>query len=459
MTIADAPAAHRAAGLRGPVEASPSERLLAWSGPRLTVIGLVLLAFSRRWEHIGIPVSLDRPVLMAGIALCAFDFFRRGGRLALRLVHVLLVGSMVWGVLSAISVGTLEGRGLFALVDRYGFIPFALFVLAPALFPDAASRRFLARAFTVFGLYLGLTALAETLGLSVFVWPGYIADWEVGIHYGRARGPFVEAAGNGIMLVMSAAIAGFTATMDRSRGWRLVGLVTLPLCAVGVVLTLTRAAWLGAAVATVVTVLAVPRLRRWSPLIGVIGLGALALAFAVIPGLTDMVMDRSGSQSPLWDRFNTNWAAVRMLVDEPITGVGWQQAPVLMEEYVRQGDDYPVTAATVGLDVHNVFLSRLAELGLVGAFLWFGALAGATLLPLLRRAETHELQAWRVVLLPVCAIWFTAAMFGPVTYPQPNYLLWALGGLVLVRYLTDREPRPLVLATPAPPAHDSRGHR
>ena len=420
------------------------ERLVAWAGPRLVVGGLILLCFSKRWDLVGIPIGLDRPMLFAGLALCTLDFFRRGGRLAVRTVHLFMLASLVWVTISALSVGTLSGSGLFALVDRFGVLPFTLFVLAPAIFSDPASRLFLARAFTLFGLYLGITSLAQVLGFDAFVWPQYILDPSVGIHADRARGPFTEGVANGLMLVYTAAFAGFVAATGSSRRWRAVAVLTILLCSVGVVLTLTRAVWLGAAVAGVVTVASIPWLRRRAPLLVLAGAAVLTAAFVVVPDLDQLVTERSASQAPLWDRYNTNWAAVRMVLENPVTGVGWRQSPLLMEQYVRQGDSYPVTAATAGLEVHNVFLSRLADLGLVGAFFWIATFVGAVLFPALRRAETPELRRWRHVLMVVVIAWFTAAMFGPVTYPQPNYVIWALAGLVLVTYLTERRPRDLV---------------
>ena len=45
-----------------------------------------------------------------------------------------------------------------------------------------------------FGVYLAITGLAEISGQWWLVFPKYIADPKVGIHFGRARGPMVQAA-------------------------------------------------------------------------------------------------------------------------------------------------------------------------------------------------------------------------------------------------------------------------
>ncbi len=426
----------RTPGLRpGRPAVRRAPRASAGWGPRLVVLGLVLACFSGNWRVIGVPGPLDRVLLAAGLGICAVNFVARGGRIRLRPVHVLLALALTWATVSAVSApGGLGGARFYALVDRFGIIPFALFVLAPAVFGTPASRRLLARAFTVLGAYLALTSLAHMFGATALVWPSYISDPSVGIHLSRARGPYVEAVANGLMLTMSAALAGITAARDTSRRWRFVGAIVVPLCLVGVLLTLTRAIWVGALLALVASAVAVPRLRRWSVPLGAVVAAGAGLAYVAIPGLADLVTQRGGSELPVWDRFNTNWAAVRMLLDHPLTGVGWHESAANMLHYVRQGPTYPVTSASGEIEVHNVFLSRLAELGVVGAALWCAALVAATVHPLLRRPELPDLAPWRAALLPILIVWTVAAMFGPMPYPQPNYVLWCVGGIALLGY-------------------------
>ena len=54
-------------------------------------------------------------------------------------------------------------------------------------------RRILLGTLVAIGAYLSLTAVAEKLGITGLEVPGYISDPTVGIHFGRARGPFVDA--------------------------------------------------------------------------------------------------------------------------------------------------------------------------------------------------------------------------------------------------------------------------
>ncbi|MGO8730703.1 MAG: hypothetical protein ACLQK8_29180, partial [Streptosporangiaceae bacterium] len=61
----------------------------------------------------------------------------------------------------------------------------------------ARQRRMLIGALVGLALYLGLTGALEGLHLYKFVFPRYIANPNVGIQWGRARGPILETTGDG----------------------------------------------------------------------------------------------------------------------------------------------------------------------------------------------------------------------------------------------------------------------
>jgi O-antigen ligase len=202
------------------------------------------------------------------------------------------------------------------------------------------------------------------------------------------------------------------------------------LCAVGMVLTLTRAIWLGAVVAAVVVVFAVPRLWRLAPALAVVGALLVAGALAFVPGLQGSAEERSGDEAPVWVRENTNLAALRIIEARPLTGVGWERFKEVNPHWIRQQDDIPM--AGVGEGVHNVFLANASELGLPGAFLW---LAGAVLAiggALVRRVSP-ELRPWQILLLGVTVIVVVAGSVGPLPYAFPLLALWTLAGAVRAR--------------------------
>jgi putative inorganic carbon (HCO3(-)) transporter len=401
----------------------------------LVCTGLALEIFSGNWNDMHIPFPLDRLFLLAGVVAMIL-----GGRrylsertLVLRPVHVLLLVVAAWATMSAIGAGTLTSHsGLYALLDRLGFVPFLGFALAPLLFGDARRRQVLVVTLVVVGAYLSLTAIMEGSGLLRFVEPSYIRNPLLGIHFGRARGPFLEAEADGLAMVMCAVGAAIGATTWTLRWARVIaGLVVLT-CAVGVIFTLTRSIWIGAGLAAVVGLVAHPRTRRWSPLV-VLGSAAVvfALVFAV-PSLHSKVVSRAQSASPVWDRQNTDLAALRAVEAHPLTGIGWATFPTKGPGYLRQAN-YPFTGA--GLEVHNVILSHAAEIGLPGAILWLWALLSAVGGAIFRRGPP-ELLPWRVGLACIAIPFLVVANLSPLSYPFPNFLLWLWAGVAATPYLS-----------------------
>lgn len=411
-------------------------------------LAVVLQSFSGNWVQMGLPIGLDRVLFAAALVALARRAWSGGldVRLRWRAVHSILVLVAVIALCSALWGGTLFSVfGVFALLDRLGLVPFAAFFLAPLLYRTARERNTLLVAMVALGAYLGTTALLEGLGLRELVLPRYIDDPAVGLHYERARGPFTEAVAFGLGLFHCAVAAAIAVRLWRSSVARATAAVVGLLCLTGTLFTVTRAVWLACLVATVLVMAVVPRLRPY--LLPALAAGAafVVLALATVPGFAETVGERTGDNRSIWDRYNTNAAAARIVLEEPLRGVGWQRFAEGGVPYLRQSADYPITG--VGIEVHNVFLSHAAELGLPGAALYLLALTLAVGGGLLRRTSP-ELTPWRVGLLAVSASWFVVASFGPLSYALPNTLLWLWAGLVLAPVLTSpRTQQPALQVT------------
>jgi O-antigen ligase len=210
------------------------------------------------------------------------------------------------------------------------------------------------------------------------------------------------------------------------------------LCALGILFTLTRAAWIGAVAGALVGVLVLPAARKYALYVVVAGVLAVPLALATVPGLDAKVTARTHSNLPVWDRLNTDRAALAAIEQHPLFGLGWQTFETQGPAYLTQASGYPLTGA--GLEVHNVFLSHAVELGIPGSILWTLALISAVGGAALRRGPP-ELAAWRAGLLAMLVCFVVVANFGPLSYAFPNLLLWLLAGVIGTGYLsTLREP-------------------
>lgn len=411
------------------------------------VAALLLQVFSGNSDRLGFPIGPDRLLLLVGLTLMATSKDMHEWRVAVRPLHLLMFAAVAWCIASAISVGTVtDPTAVFAVLDAFGILPFTFLLIAPVVFCTQRRRAVLLTGLVGLGFYLGATSVLEGLSLGQLVWPSYIGDPSVGAHYGRARGPFLQAAANGLALTTCGVAAAMGVAIWHRRVPRAMAAITLLLCAAGILLTYTRSVWLAAIGGAVLAMLLDRRLRRL--IIVVIPALGLAVAAALVssPSIRDAVEARLGYDRSGIDRIIANDAAFRILADRPLHGVGWQRFPAVQDEWVRQADTLPITST--GISVHNVPLGFAAELGIPGALLWLGVVILAVSATV-RRGTTaaSDVHAWRLGLVVVGTSWFVVAMLVPIGYAFPNSMLWLWIGLVA-------NPRKLGLTRRSPGQHD-----
>jgi putative inorganic carbon (HCO3(-)) transporter len=410
--------------------------------------------FSGYSSLLHLPIGPDRMLFALGVVLLCWQYLldarEPGGRRLpvsrFTATHWLALLAACYAIVSALAVQTLTQRSsFFGLLDRFGLVPFAMFFLAPLIFRTHRQRMILVTTLVCVGAYLAFTAAAEFTHLNALVFPRYILNPDLGIHYGRSRGPFLEAVANGLALQECGVAAALAVVLWRRRLARVIAAGVALACAAGILFTLTRAVWIGAAASTILVMATAPQLRRLLIPAVVLGVLSIGIAFAAVPSLKDRADARAQSQGPVWDRYNTDAAALRMIQEKPAFGWGWDSFVTEGTAHLRQARTYPLTGA--GLNVHNVFLSHATELGLVGFALWFGAFAGAIGGALFGPVES-ALRPFRIALVAIASCWVIVANFGPLGYAFPTLLLWTLAGIIRGPSMLIA-PRPALRAAPA----------
>lgn len=392
--------------------------------------GLALSIFSSNWSYVHIPVPLDRVVITAGIltVLVRPVVVKDAPRVELRRVHWILALLVLYAVGSAEWAGTLtQHQAAFALLDRLGVVPFLLYLVAPAVFTTDRQRDILLGTLAIVGAYLGATAWFEMVGPHGLVFPSYILNPALGIHNGRARGPFLEAGADGLAMFCCAVAA--IMLLDRPRRpWVRWGLIAVTgLCLLGLVLTLTRQVWAGAAAGALIASVGSPKLRRHLPAALCAGIVLVGGALLVIPGLQGKLNTRVDAAKPLWDRLNSDAAALRMFESRPLTGFGWGTFARYSPAYYHVARSYPLSSIA---EVHNVLLSNAAELGVIGLGLWLLGLGAAIAAPFRRRGPP-SLEPWKLGMVAITVAWLVQANFAPLAYAFDNYLPWVFAGVAL----------------------------
>jgi putative inorganic carbon (hco3(-)) transporter len=435
--IGGAMASHRVQGLDpfvgavvGMAAAAAAVSCLMVLEPALILtIALLLSVFSGNWSYMGVPIPLDRVAMACGIATVLIRSLQEGDGPRVRPVHCLMLLLLLYAVGSAAWSQTLTQHGpAFALLDRLGLVPFLLFLVAPVAFRTPEQRRILAIGLVILGAYLGLTALFEATGVTSLVAPSYILDPTLGIHVGRSRGPFLEAGANGLAMFDCLVAAAITLPYWNGRPkLRAAVIAVMVLCGAGIIFTLTRQVWVGAAAGAVAAMLCDRRLRRYLPvtLAGAAIIAVLALAF--VPGLQASINSRTSDQGSVWQRLNSDAAALRMVEARPALGFGWGDFGKDSTPYYRLAATYPISSIQFA---HNMPLSNGAELGLVGVGLWVVIGLLGIVAPAFGRAPP-AVEPWRLALIAVAIAWFVQANLSPLDYAFDNYIIWLWAGIVV----------------------------
>jgi O-antigen ligase len=228
------------------------------------------------------------------------------------------------------------------------------------------------------------------------------------------------------LALFACAVAGAIAASRWKGITRQLAVAVVILCLAGIIFTVTRQAWLGAAVGSLVALAAAPRLRAYAVPLIASGVLLVFTAFALIPGLQERAGSRASDQAPVWDRLNSDRAGVAMVAARPFLGFGWGKFLDESQPYYKQAATYPLTQ--VG-ELHSVFLSNAVELGMVGALIWAAGLLMALGGAIFRRGPP-DLEAWRLGLLAYAVCWLVVSNFTPLGYTFGNYLLWIWAGMV-----------------------------
>jgi O-antigen ligase len=353
---------------------------LVFAQPRLGLWAWLLFSpLALKYATVSLPVGLPDVTLgRVVVALVTVVFALRvvlfGERLkplrALDWAILVLSGIMVLDLLGRAENLTSEALQNF---DEMG-IPVLLYVAARHLLTRASDLKWATYAVIVVGLSLAahgayqfarFSAPTPSMPVIEVVRVDGARVNEDFLSEGRSLGPF----GSPVEFGSVAAIcftAAFVLALRRFHGIsRTLGWVALAPCAVAVVLSATRAAWLGPIVGVLV-VAALDRQRRPTIMLslGVAVALAIAIVMVVLPR-SEIFRERAFSIEPIYARTLMYRIGFTLAAREPLTGCG-RGAPALRaagaEADAMGGSDAEIAAG----QFHNTFLMTLVEWGVAG---------------------------------------------------------------------------------------------
>lgn len=332
----------------------------------------------------------------------------------------------------------------YRLIGGYLF-PVAVFAFMLHGFRREVDFKHVAVFFAALSVYLVFTGWCEQFHVKQFIWPAFIADPNVGIHYGRVRGPFVSSPQMGLALVYCFFSNLVLAKHSDRLRWPLLGVNALMLPVI--FWTRTRSVWLAFVLCLFVWMMY--SRRRMSRIVIVTTLTALALLVTVANmqnfrgedrtkgGLTDIepIMLRIGLAQMSWE----------MVKDHPITGVGFGHFRDVAPAYAKDPSSPYVAFGTSALE-HNNLLSIVSETGFLGLFLYLGVVVTLfkVSLSVYRNLPAHGhgfVNRDLIVLYWILATaYFCDGMFRETSdSPFANCLFYGLSAVPVALWLMQRE--------------------
>ncbi len=396
------------------------------------------------------PVRPDRILFVVLLGHCFYSYSRgQLNRLSFGKTELCMLVFTFVANLSLFLAGTNVTSGVgkntqLLQVANLSLYPFITYFVAKHIPYSSQGVRRILKTLVLIGSYLGATAIFERYGLDAFIWPRYIADPSVGIHFGRARGPFLNSVFLGLNLIFCMAAMLITWEAVKSS-WRKILVVAIVADMLAIYFTNTRGTWIGLGIVFLTTLFFPVRMRRL--ITTLMCLAALAFVF----GNASQFSLAKGTlfskrQNTVLDRevnFKVAWI---MGSENPIFGIGWGR---MGSEWNKYYDEAGAPEFGGWDGNHNEWLGVFAQLGLVGLipYLMIFALLGRLTLDTYRRLPQQMAfeKCLTICALALLGSFVVMANFSDVhSSPLHNNLLFMFCGLVAnVAYQLNRTRWPV----------------
>lgn len=256
------------------------------------------------------------------------------------------------------------------------------------------------------------------------------------LHDPRPMGTVGINVGFGIALGLVVAYGRALTGHSTARRW--IWSLILLLCSVGLMLSLTRAAWLAAVAGLICISWLMGKAGRGRLLqMGAVTLAVFGLILVAPAGdgfrmrvaslPDDLALATSPTSNSIFARSGLVEVAVEMTAANPVLGVGPGQFPVNLHQYAVANDRLALLISEgqlFALGPHSQFLNSAAEIGVFGALL-FAALILTTLRSSIAGARSNELATHEIA--SVLAGWLAAflieSLLDDTNYGFHMYLL------------------------------------
>lgn len=256
------------------------------------------------------------------------------------------------------------------------------------------------------------------------------------------------AAYLGIVLILALA----TITLAKTRRNKLIAFILLPLVPIGWVFTFSRGGFLAIIVCLFVFLALERNKKLWQhSIIAIVLLGLFSVGFITlsssrardlaVDGLISIVTGESEAERHTHTidvRFELAEAALQVIADKPVLGVGFNQwqlySPLVTRVYEPQANEF----REKGLDIHNRYLGIAANSGLLTLFGYLGFILTILIIAINQRhSDNTPIRTYINVFIAAMLGMQVALMFAPEVlweWPVTGILL----GLINVNRVTQK---------------------
>lgn len=264
-----------------------------------------------------------------------------------------------------VSISPIFVSPWFVFISGYLF-PFIIFVFAKNYISREKDVVLILQTLFFLGVYLSITAFFEYTNLRLFVFPRYINDPEIGIHFDRSRGPLLNAAFNGVGILIGL-ISGLHLLQNKTGPAKAFHQAALLLFFPAVFFTLTRSVYVGLLITLIIF------LGWYKTSVSKWKLISLPLAVVLILGVANsprlLSKERREGGVLQVEEVDIRMALLKrsffMFMEQPFTGVGLAQfSPSSIQSYKGPVASIEVDAAATLQ--HSHLMGLATELGILG---------------------------------------------------------------------------------------------
>lgn len=257
----------------------------------------------------------------------------------------------------------------FVFITGY-FFPFITFYFAKYYLANSADIRLVFTVIFYIGVYLVIMSFFEFYEIDQLIYPRYVADPDIGIHYGQARGPFLNSPHFGMAALFSLACGLHLISYKQGMGKMILFLLLL-LYPLAVFFSQTRAVYLAFVIMLILFLFMYhTHFPKWKVVALPVFTVILAI-LALLPILAGEDRRAGGLYQPetVTIRQGLTQMSWIMIQDRPVSGVGLGQfIPATLDEY--RGRVAIIDVYQDAIHFHNHLLGLTVELGLTGVLIY-----------------------------------------------------------------------------------------